>query len=320
MAYHHYHRHIAMYLLLVFEFLLSFTPRYVLMLDVYNLQQGENKTIPFDQHLSSKNSEVNYELFLPGKSRPFYVDGDFYPDGLNEGQQHRLNVTVQQSHNTSTLLINLTIWKLITTDEGLYILSLTERKPKGEVSRFIQDAYIYVKVPPGRASCEISLIPFSAYQLMFLEIQCHANDSSDASGILICFQHDANVLYQQPVQRRGSEIYATFWMLSNFPINCCSSYEGNAERTSATCADFIYAPPARKFPTTMATGLESSTSLARQQGMANTQTSSDDVANTTVANQNLSECSSGTKCCFNFVSRFAMSCLILALHVIAYAF
>ena len=220
-------------LISTFSLLLSsscFLPSRALQQYVFHL--GHNASIPFYTMTSSNGSHVTCELFSLRENRPFYVNGKIDQTVLLPNQRGRFDVS--ESKEDENITITLSINAIQQSDIGVYILSLRERS-NGYSKDQILDAYVDVKLPPGKAECNISDVHYSA---KWRQVSCEATCGSDGGGDIVCYQNGDITPYKKPLVYSSNRMTAVYWMHTGSPINCCS-HDTSAEVDPTYCADFI---------------------------------------------------------------------------------
>ena len=110
----------------------------------------------------------------------------------------------------------------------------------GHSTIHISDTYVDVFLPLGKANCSFRDSTYSSHY-MYYEVNCLATVGSDNKGFLVCYQNFYKALPNGDVTRSTEFIWASFWMLKDSPVFCCS-FRGHEEIDQDSCTDFIYHP------------------------------------------------------------------------------
>ena len=205
---------------------------------------GSNASIEFPLELNGgDNSSVTFQMFRLDQPEPFYENGQKVLSALRPDQYGRFEVTSSQqgTNFTATLLIK----DIQVNDSNVYILSLREMKD-GEPLDQLVNAKVDVIPPSSDADCSIS---DTAYVSEWYEINCQATLSSEGDGNIACFQNTEAALPNGLMIVSPPIMKASFWVLLDSPINCCS-YEINHQEDLSSCTDFVYYPANHSIITT----------------------------------------------------------------------
>ena len=236
-------------------------------IEVHNFHEGTNASVTFF-HWLNESSSYTLELFSLNEAQPFYKDEQIDPLGLQPGQYGRFSVKTERlgKNLTATLYIN----NIQQGDEGVYISSLREIA-NGTSSTHIKDAYIDVIAPLGMAECSVRV---SLYTSHYNEVSCHATLGSDGKGFLLCYQNFEKAPTTGDVERSTDFIRASFWMLRDSSIYCCS-FKSDEDMNQDSCTDFVYHPD--RTPHEITSVMPSETMIRDQQSTVIMSTPEDDL-------------------------------------------
>ena len=221
---------------------------------VYQFEAGTNASVTFQQQLN-ENSTAECEVFSLNEAKPFYRNHHIDESALQPSQRGRFNVSTEKHGENFTLTLH--IYNIQEEDEGVYILSMKETIG-GHSTTHILDAYIEVLLTLGKAVCNVRL---SLYTSHYYEVSCHATLGSDRKGFLLCYQKFEKAPTNGDVERSSDIIRASFWMLRDSSIYCCS-FRSDEDISQDSCTDFVYQPAGIQHETT---SLKPSETTARDQ-------------------------------------------------------
>ena len=203
-------------------------------IEIHQFQVGTNASVTFHQRLN-ENSSAECEVFSLNEAQPFYRNHHIDESALHPSQRGRFNISTDRHEKNFTLTLH--IYNIQEEDEGVYILSMKEMNG-GHSTTHISDAYIEVLLILRRAECTVRA---SLYSSHYNEVNCHAALGSDGNGFLVCFQNSQRAPTTGAVERTSEFIQASFWMLSDSSIYCCS-FKQDEEINQESCTDFVYHP------------------------------------------------------------------------------
>ena len=211
-------------------------------IEVHQFEVGTNASVTFHQRLN-ESSSAECEVFSLNEAQPFYKNHHIDESALQPNQRGRFNISTERRGENFTLTLH--IYNIQKEDEGVYILSMKETI--GEHSNtHISDAYIEVLLPLGKAECNVR---DSLYTSHYYEVSCYATLGSDRTGFLLCYQIFEKAPTNGDVERSTDIIRASFWMLRDSSIYCCS-FRSDEEISQDSCTDFVYQPAGMQHETT----------------------------------------------------------------------
>ena len=271
-------------------------------LENYEYREGTNAIINFLLELEYSTEDVAFEMFTLNSEQPFYTNNELNPDALLPEQQGRFNVTSSKSGRDLT--VNLTIYKIQKTDEGVYILIVQEMND--EIREHILDANLEV-ILPGLAECSVV---DSDYSTKLNQVHCQAAFGSDDTDSIMCYQNSEKALLYGPIARSDTHIAAVFWMYIDSPIFCCT-IQGDSPINEGSCSDFTYIPPGFHSSTTAST--ERSPNISPTP--SNTKSTPEKNENSTDSDNTLLKCPTynaiTTGMLAGFITAFSLSTLLI---------